>query len=99
MGPTPSPRAAVVYGLICAAGGVVFTLGAFGIVPLRPAPGVPLWLAGCVGLCFVLMGAALIVGFAIAPGRAPNGDMLPGTPFAIRVIQYFLGLFLVGAMT
>jgi hypothetical protein len=96
MGTTPSPRAAVAYGLICAAAGVGFILGAFGILPMTPSPGVPMWLAGCAGLCFVLMGAALIVSFAIAPGRGP---VLPGPSFAVRVINYFLGLGFVGSMT
>ena len=99
MGATPSPRAAVVYRLICAAAGVGFILGAFGILPTTPSPGVPMWLAGCAGLCFVLMGAVLIVSFAIAPGRGPDGGMAPCTSFAVRVINYFLGLGLVGSIT
>jgi hypothetical protein len=64
--------------LICAAAGVAIILGAFGILPMTPSAGVPMWLADCAGLCFVLMGAALIVSFAIAPGRGPDGGMGPG---------------------
>jgi hypothetical protein len=88
-----------VYGLICATAGVAFILGAFGILPMTPSPDVPMWLAGCAGLCFVLMGAALIASFAIAPGRGPDGGMAPGTSFALKVMNYFLGLGLVLSMT
>lgn len=99
MGSTPSPRAAVAYGLICAALGVAIVLAGLGVLPSKGPPNAPPWLVVCAGLSFVLMGAALIVGFALAPGRSPDGDVLPGTPFAVRAIQYFLGLGLVGSMT
>jgi hypothetical protein len=98
MGSTPSPRAAVVYGLVCAGFGVAIVLAGLGVLPSKGAHAPP-WVIVCAGLAFVLMGAALIVGFAVAPGRGPDGDMLPDTPFAVRVIQYLLGLSLVGLMT
>ncbi len=78
VGSTPSPRAAIAYGVICAGLGVVLILGAVGVVPMTPTKGTPMWLAACAGLSFVLMGAILIVSFAIAPGRGPDGGHGPG---------------------
>ncbi len=46
----------------------------------------------CAGLVFVLGGLALIVGYGLAAGAGPDGDMAPGTPFGVRVVQYLLGL-------
>src|SRR5438046_91633 len=96
-----SPRGAVAVGLICAALGVVIILGGLGVLPLRPAPdvaGSP-WVLVCAGLAFVLAGGAVIVGFAVAGGSGPDGDLPPGTPFSVRLTQYFLGLGTLGSMT
>jgi hypothetical protein len=58
----------------------------------------PRWIGVCAGLVFVLGGAALIIGFAVAGGAGPDGDLPPGTPWGIRLTQYLLGLGSVGAM-
>jgi hypothetical protein len=96
-----SPRGAVVVGLVCAALGGVIILGALGVLPLRPAPDVAdsPWLLACAGLMFVFVGAAVIVGFAVAGGSGPDGDLPVGTLFCVRLIQYLLGLGAVGSMT
>jgi hypothetical protein len=96
-----SPRGAVVVGLICIACGVVIVLGGLGVVPLTPAADgpAPPWVLVCAGLAFVFAGGAVIVGFAVAGGTGPDGDLRAGTPFSVRLTQYCLGLGTVGFMT
>ena len=40
----------------------------------------------------IIPGAAVIVGYAVAGGAAPDGDLPPGTPRWVRVTQSLLGL-------
>jgi hypothetical protein len=96
-----SPRLAIVLGLLCAAVGVVIILAGVGVLPLAPAPDVQRspWVVVCAGLMFVFVGAALIVGFAVAGGSGPDGDLPAGTPFGVRLLQYLLGLGIVGSLT
>jgi hypothetical protein len=96
-----SPLAAVVLGLIFAAFGVVMILGGVGVLHLPPPEDgpTPPWVLVCAGLAFVFGGAAVIVGFAVAGGSGPDGEFPPGTPFNVRLMQYFLGLGTVGFMT
>ena len=95
-----SPRAAVALGLIVVAAGLVIAFLAVGLIGSGTAMSdqVPQWVGVCAGLAFVLAGAALIVGFAVAGGAGPDGDLPPGTPWGIRLAQYLLGLGIVGAM-
>ena len=96
-----SPLWAVIIGLVCTAFGVVMILGGLGVLALTPAadgPSPP-WVLVCAGLMFVFVGAAVIVGFAVAGGSGPDGDLPAGTPFSVRLIQYVLGLGAVGSMT
>jgi hypothetical protein len=44
------------------------------------------------GLVFVLGGLAVVVGYGVAGGAAPDGDLPAGTPFGVRLVQYLLGL-------
>jgi len=46
----------------------------------------------------VLAGAAIIVGYAVAGGAAPDGDLPPGTPRWVRVTQSLLGLGIIVAL-
>jgi hypothetical protein len=78
--------------------GLPVILGGIGVIPIAPTEGTPAWVAVCAGLMFVLMGAAVIVGFAVAGGAAPGGELLPGTPFAVQAAQYCLGLGITGLM-
>jgi hypothetical protein len=95
---TLSPRAAIAFGLLAAACGLPAILGGLGLIPFHPTEGTPAWVAVAAGMMFVLAGAALIVGYAIG-GAAPDGNFAPGTPIAVQVVQYFLGLGIVGLMT
>ncbi len=96
-----SPRQAVIFGLLFIGAGLAIVLAALGISPVRPAPDVKdsAWVIVCAGLVFVFGGAAVIVGFAVAGGTGPDGDLPPGTPFAIRLVQYLLGVGIVGMLT
>jgi hypothetical protein len=58
----------------------------------------PDWVVAAAGLMFALCGAAMIVGYAVAGGVGPDGDLPPGTSRRVRLIQYLLGLGIVGCM-
>jgi len=90
-----SPRAAVALGLVCVALGLLIVLLSVGAGAALEAPR---WVGVAAGLAFVLAGAAVITGFAVAGGAAADGDLPPGTPFGIRLTQYVLGLGIVGLM-
>ena len=95
-----SPRLAIVFGLLSAAVGVAIVLAGIGVMQVAPAAdvqGSP-WVVVCAGLMFVFLGAAVIVGFAVAGGSGPDGDLPSGTPFSVRVVQYLLGLGIVGSL-
>jgi hypothetical protein len=40
----------------------------------------------------------MIVGYAVAGGVGPDGDLPAGTPRRVRVTQYLLGLGIVSAL-
>jgi hypothetical protein len=94
-----TPRGALLVGLLFGACGVAAILSAFGLTPLRPTPGTPVWVAVSAGVLFVLGGAAVINGYAIAGGAGADGDLPVNAPFAVRLLQYLLGLAIVGVMT
>jgi hypothetical protein len=87
-----SPAAAVAIGL------ALSTLGLFAIALSLGIPGplssidTPPWVGVCIGLVFLLGGLALIVGYAVAGGVGPDGDLPAGTPPIVRAVQYVLGL-------
>jgi hypothetical protein len=93
-----TPRGALIVGLLFAACGVAPILSGLGAIPLRPTPGTPGWVAVCAGLLFVLGGAAVINGYAIG-GAGSDGDFPADTPFVVRLVQYLVGLAIVGLMT
>ncbi len=95
-----SRRMAVVLGVVFNAVGAWVVLVAAGVLPANTtaeaqAPG---WVIAAVGLSFMFCGAAVIVGFAVAGGVGPNGDLAPGTPFAIRLLHNFFGLGIIGLL-
>ena len=61
-----SPRAAVTIGLIFMALGALPILAAMRVIHLPLSSGVPRWVGVAAGLTFVLGGAMVIVGYAIA---------------------------------
>ena len=93
----PSPLTATAIAFLFAVVGIAVIVAAFRTLG-RP-DGDPRWLAVAAGVIFVLAGAAVYIGFAVAGGATPDGDLPSGTPFVIRVIQYLLGLAMVSLMT
>ena len=93
------PKAAVVLGLFAALMGFLVIGMALHIIPTDTPGDTPRWIGAAAGLAFVLAGAAVIVGYAVAGGAAPDGDLPAGTPFGVRLTQYLLGLSIVGLMT
>lgn len=96
---SPTPRGAVIIGVLVAAGGIAPILSGLGLIALRPAEGVPGWIAVCAGAVFVLGGAAVINGYAIGGGITPDGNLPANTPFGVLLVQYILGLSIVALMT
>ena len=73
--------------------GTIVTLlarGTFG--PGHLSDGTPEWVGIAAGAMFVLAGLAIIVGYGVAGGVTSDGDLLPGTPRAVRILQTALGL-------
>jgi hypothetical protein len=94
-----SPRAAVALGLVITAAGLLLVLFAVGLVPGAEASlEAPRWVVACAGLMFVLCGGAVIVGYAVAGGVGPDGDLPAGTPRWVRLTQYLLGLGIIGTL-
>jgi len=94
-----SPKEAIAWGLLMMAVGVFAALSAAGLLfphPHRVAD-VPSWIGICAGAMFVLGGVALIVGYAVAGGATPDGDLAPGTPPWVRLTQSLLGLGIIGS--
>jgi hypothetical protein len=94
-----TPRRAVVLGAVLAAGGIVPILAGSGLIPVQPTDGTPGWIVVCAGAVFVLGGAAVINGFAIAGGTAPDGDLPANTPLVVRLAQYVFGLAIIALLT
>src|SRR5262245_11925538 len=94
--PALSPRAATVVGIALALAGLGVTWAA--LHSPDAALGAPRALVILAGVMFVLGGAATIVGFVMAGGAAANGELPPGTPLEVRLIQLGLGLGITGIM-
>lgn len=62
------------------------------------ALGAPRGLVVLVGVAFILGGAATIVGYGLAGGATADGQLPPGPPLAVRLIQLTLGLGITGIM-
>jgi hypothetical protein len=94
-----SPGAAIVIGVFFGAMGtfvMLLALGTFG--PARLSDGTPPWVGVVGGLLFLLGGLAVIVGHGIAGGMGPDGDLRAGTPFFVRLVQYALGVVIIGML-
>lgn len=96
---TLSRRQAIVFGGMFALFGVFPLLIAAGVVTPQGPSDTPRWVVGAIGLMFVLAGVAIVLGYAIAPGIDPDGQLSPDTPFSIQVAQYLVGLAIVALMT
>src|SRR5262245_29841278 len=95
----PSPLTATAIGLLFVVVGIVVIVAAFRTTSLGPPDGDPRWLAAAAGAVFVLAGVAVHIGFAVAGGATVEGDLPRDTPFVLRVIQYLIGLGIVGLLT
>ena len=60
----PSPRTALIFGLLAIACGIAPILGSIGIIPMRLTPGTPVWVGVCAGMLFVVAGVMVINGYA-----------------------------------
>jgi hypothetical protein len=94
-----TPLGALIVGVLCAACGIPAILSGIGAISLKSTPGTPGWVAVCVGLIFVLAGAAVINEYAIGRGVGADGDLPANTPFGVRLAQYLIGLAIVGLLT
>jgi len=95
-----SPGGAVAFGLlfvVCGLFPIAIGLGIVTPSPVDPAAP-PGWVPVAAGLLFVFAGAAVILDYGVAGGVAPDGDLVPGTPFWIRTANLVLGLAIVGMM-
>jgi hypothetical protein len=95
-----SRPAAVFFGLLFIGCGLMPLLMGLGIMTPAPTHGdpTPAWVGTATGLLFVLAGATIILDYGIAGGVDPDGDLRPGTSFFVRVMNFCLGLSLVGLM-
>jgi hypothetical protein len=93
-----TPRAAVLYGLLCMLCGAYPILVGFGVVHVRADPGTRPWVAVAMGSMFILAGLAIINGYAVAGGAQADGSLADSAPLWARVTQYVLGLAIVGLM-
>jgi drug/metabolite transporter (DMT)-like permease len=94
-----SHRGAVLMGLLfIVVGSVPIVIGS-GLVSGTSIAGTPAWVVLSAGAIFVLGGLAVIVGFAVAGGAGPDGDLPVETPFVVRLAQYLLGFGIVGLLT
>ena len=95
-----SPRGAVARGLLCDSLDDLIILLALGIVPHARSPrDTPPWVVVSAGLAFVLAGASIIAGEAVAGGVGPGGDLPQGTPFGTQLVQDSRALGSVGLPT
>ena len=94
-----SPRGATLFGLFSIVAGLYPIAIGLGIItpPSVDLPP-PDWVPAAAGLMFVFAGVAVIIDYGIAGGVGPDGDLLPGTPFWIRSLNFVLGLGIVGMM-
>src|ERR1700687_5983948 len=94
-----SPRGAVLMGLLfIVVGSVPIVIGS-GLMAGTQIGSTPAWVVLSAGAIFILGRLAVIVGFAVAGGAGPNGDLPVGTPFVVRLAQYLLGFGIVGLLT
>ncbi len=95
-----SPRTAVLVGVLFAGVGLAIILAGMGALPLDTAADVssPRWVIAAAGLAFLFCGGSVIVGYGVAGGIGPDGDLPADTPFRIRLLQYFFGLGCIGSL-
>ena len=93
-----SPRSAIAVGILFMFCGAIPVLAGLGLVRAHPAPGVQPWVIIAAGSVFILAGLAVINGYAVAGGSPADGSLPADAPFIARLIQYILGLAIVGLL-
>jgi hypothetical protein len=92
-----TPRGAIIMGIVFIVAGLWPIAVGLGIPKIENGPQAA-WVAIAAGAIFVLGGLAVILDYGIAGGVGPDGDLVAGTPFAIRALNLVLGLAIVGLM-
>ncbi len=85
-------------GALFVACGVMPLLVAVGVIP-RGSDDAPPWVIAAAGAVFICGGLAIVVDYGLADGMGPDGDLKEGTPLAVRVANFVLGLAIIGLMT
>ena len=93
-----TPRGAIIVGIFSMLCGTFPVLAGLGVLHARPAPGVQPWVGVAAGAMFILAGLAIINGYAVAGRAQADGSLSADTPFIAKVVQYVLGLAIVGLM-
>lgn len=94
MGERPATRKEILFlGVIATALGLYFVLVGMTLLPIPGGPKhlhAPLWIVFCAGLSFLLAGIAVLMHGAGATDN--NGELAPGAPQWLRVLQYLSGV-------
>ena len=93
-----TPRGAVIVGIFAMLCGVFPVLAGLGVIHVRPEPGSRPWVAVAAGSMFILAGLAIINDYALGHASTTDGTLPDGAPLITRVLQYVLGLGIVGLM-
>jgi hypothetical protein len=86
-----TPRGAAIFGLVFIASSAVPILGGFGVIPIHPTAGTPMWVGVICGVAFFLAGMVLLSD-AVAGGTGPDGQLLDTAPRWVRPFQQMVGL-------
>jgi hypothetical protein len=93
-----STRGAIFVGIFSIFCGAIPVLAGLGFLSARPEPGVQPWVVVAAGTMFILAGLAVINGYVVAGGPQANGDLAADAPMLAKVVQYLLGVGIVGLM-
>ena len=92
-----TPRGAVIMGALFIACGLFPVLTASASSPDPEPDAAPAWVIMPLASCSSRR-PSVILGYGIAGGVGPDGDLKPGTPLVIRCASLLLGLMIVGLM-
>jgi hypothetical protein len=97
-----SPGAAWAIGAAFAIAGAAPVLIAAGAFGLANSSDTPSWVLFATGLLFILAGLCIVLDYGIAADLGDtigqDGDFPSDTPFMIRLVNYVLGMGIVGSM-
>jgi hypothetical protein len=93
-----SPSATIGVGGIAAAFGLYFVLVSAGVLPGPGRAHSPPWLVFGCGLAFLFGGLAVAVPAIVTGQTSPDGELPPGAPHWLGILQYVLGLTVVACL-